>query len=257
MFSMQAGRIIILGALQGVAEWLPISSSGLLVLVQTQFWPQTSLSQMIEYALFLHAGTLLTVVVYFWKDIKQIILEKTAVLKTLIITTLITGSLGFFLLQLLKQIEQQINLTGKVVTAMVGLLLIVTGIAQIKDGNQGNRNMESVKVKDGVLLGLVQALTVLPGFSRSGLTVCLLLHLGFEKSEALKLSFLAGMPIILFSNIYLNLVQLPKVNFNWGIVVSFLVGLVAIHVLFKLAKKINFGYFVAFFGLITLVSSLI
>lgn len=248
---------IILGAVQGVAEWLPVSSSGLLVLVQTQFWPQTTLSQMIEYALFLHAGTLLAAVVYFYKDIREIIFKKTQVLKTLIISTLISGGLGFLLLQLLKQVEQQIALTGKIVTALVGLLLIFTGIFQIKDGNPGTKDIQSAKLQDGFLLGLVQALTVFPGFSRSGLTVGLLLHLGFEKVAALKLSFLAGMPIIFAGNILLNLNKIKSFSFNWGLVVSFLIGLGTIHFLFKMAKKINFGYFVTFFGIITFIFSLI
>lgn len=248
---------VILAAVQGIGEWLPISSSGLLVLVQTWFWPQTPLSQMIEYALFLHAGTLLAAAVYFYKDIKEIVFKKAKVLKTLVITTLISGGLGFLLLQALKQVEQEISLTGKIVTALVGLFLIVTGIIQIKDGNHGTRKMEQARVKDGVLLGLIQALTVLPGFSRSGLTICLLLNLGFEKVEALKLSFLAGMPIIFAGNILLNLNELTSLDFGWGLIVSFVVGIASISFLFKLAKKINFGYFVTFFGLLTLISSFI
>jgi undecaprenyl-diphosphatase len=248
---------IVLGAIQGVSEWLPVSSSGVLVLVQTQFWPQTSLSRMIEFALFLHAGTLLAAIVYFWGDIKAILFQKKQVLKSLIVSTLISSGLGFLLLQMLKQVEQQITVTGKVVTGLVGLLLIVTGVVQLKNGNNGKRNLNQTTIKDAVLLGLVQALTVLPGFSRSGLTVGLLLNLGFEKVDALKLSFLAGLPVILLSNIWLNLKQLPAFNFNWGLVVSFVIGLVSINLLFELAKKINFGYFVTFFGIITFIFSLI
>lgn len=248
---------IVLGAIQGITEWLPVSSSGLLILVQTQFWPRTPLSRMIEYALLLHVGTFIAAIVYFYGEIKEIILKKARVLKVLTFSTLLSAGLGFLLLQLLKQVEKQITLTGKVITALVGVFLIFTGVIQLNNDSQGKKNLESATIKDGILLGLVQALTVLPGFSRSGLTVGLLLHLGFEKIEALKLSFLAGLPIILISNIWLNLKQLPGVHFNWGIIVSFLVGLLSINLLFKLAKKVNFGYFVTFFGLITLVFSLI
>lgn len=257
MLRTQALEIIILGTVQGLAEWLPVSSSGLLVLVQTRFWPQTSLSQMIEYALLLHVGTFLAAIIYFYEEIKEIIFKKGRVLKVLTFSTLLSAGFGFLLLQLLRQVEKQIALTGKVITALVGVFLIFTGIIQLNNDDQGKKELKSATIKDGILLGLVQALTVLPGFSRSGLTVGLLLNLGFEKVEALKLSFLAGLPIILISNIWLNLKQLSGVHFNWGVMVSFLVGLLSINLLFKLAKKINFGYFVSFFGLITLVFSLI
>jgi undecaprenyl-diphosphatase len=250
---------IVLGIIQGVGEWLPVSSSGLLVLAQSRLFEVTSLSEMVRIALFLHAGTLLAALVYFWKEIKHIFKPAGKNFrKFLIISTLISGGLGYLLLKTIVVLESNIELTGKWITGLVGLFLVITGLLQIKQEEQGERNDKDLGILDSVIFGIAQGIAVLPGFSRSALTVAVLLFRKVEKISALKISFIGGLPIIFAGNILLNADKLLTGNIYWpGMLTAFFFGLLTIHWLLKLARKVNFGYFVTVFGLITLVSSLI
>ena len=106
---------------------------------------------------------------------------------------------------------------------------------------------------DAVLLGVVQGLAALPGLSRSGLTVSAFLLRGYDKAEALRLSFLMSLPIVLAGNILLHFAA-PQITLALAAAVGMacLSGVVTIHLLFQLARKINFGIFVLGFGLLTL-----
>ncbi len=250
---------IVLGFIQGIGEWLPVSSSGLLVLVQTKFFGQTELAGMIKLALFLHLGTFLAAVIYFRREIIDLFCKKKNYLrKFLIITTFVSGGIGFLLLQLITDLESMTKLTGRIITIAVGLFLIITGVLQIKTDGKGQRVFNDLNHFDAIIFGVVQGLAVLPGFSRSGLTVAVLLLRKVEKFTALKVSFLAGLPIIFAGNILLNADKLSFDNgYSIGMLTAFVFGLLTIHGLLKLAKKINFGYFVTAFGLITLISSVL
>jgi len=247
---------LVLGIIQGITEWLPVSSEGLLVLTQTHLFGQKDLSDFISQALFLHLGTFLAALVYFRKEILKLSKNKKLA-RFLIITTLISGAVGFLFLQLIKGIESQVEITGKAATLLVGLLLLITGGLQIKSKNQGKKTQKQLTTADGVVLGFVQGLAALPGLSRSGSTVAILLLLGFSKTESLKLSFLMSLPIVFLGNLVLNFSYLSAPAFWWGLLASFIFGLLTIRLLLKLAQKINFGKFVIFFGALTIISVLI
>jgi undecaprenyl-diphosphatase len=250
---------IVLGIVQGVAEWLPVSSSGLLVLVQTQLFGQAGLAEMIKLALFLHLGTFLAALIYFRKDILNLFRQKESQLRNfLIVSTLVSGGLGFLLLQLIADLESMTKLTGSLITAIVGIFLIITGVLQIKTDGKGKKVFNDLNYLDAGIFGVVQGLAVLPGFSRSGLTIAVLLLRGVDKITALKASFLAGLPIIFAGNILLNINKFSLDNgYLIGMAAAFIFGILTIHGFLKLAKKINFGYFVTAFGVITLISSLV
>jgi len=250
---------IILGLIQGIGEWLPVSSSGLLVLAQTQLFGQTNLPEMIKLALFLHLGTFIAALIYFRQEIFELFKpEKKKIRSFLIVSTLVSGGLGYLLLKVVAGFESSFEITGKVVTVLIGLLLIITGILQLRKNKEGNRQMENLDIKDSLLFGLAQGLAVLPGFSRSGLTIAVLLFRNVEKYSALKVSFLGGLPIIFVGNILLNVNKICLENgYLLGMGVAFVVGMLTIHLLLKLAKKTNFGYFIITFGIITLFSSFI
>src|SRR3989344_1533387 len=127
---------IILGTIQGIAEWLPISSEGAIVLVKSNFFGGGALSDTIRLALFLHLGTFLAALVYFRRDVASLLKAlaryrsssagEQRLLRFLILSTLISGALGGALFSLVGRIESDIALTGRAVTAGVGVLLLVT-----------------------------------------------------------------------------------------------------------------------------------
>ena len=261
-------KSIILGAVQGLAEWLPISSEGLILLTNIKFFGGGELTDMIKQALFLHLGTFLAALIYFRSDVVKLVktlfsysssdTETKKIFNFLFLATLISGILGFILLELLGNLESSIELTGKVVTLIIGLLLLVTGIMQIRSSDFGLREAVDLKLKDSILLGLVQGLASLPGFSRSGLTVSTLLLRKFEKAAALRLSFLLSLPVVLVGNIVLNFERFSvRIEDILGLISSFVVGILTIHLLLNLAKRINFGYFVMIFGVLAIISVLL
>ena len=208
--------------------------------------------------------------IYFRKDVIHLIKtlftykyqdepsKKT--LKFLIIATLISGVLGLIFVLTLYSFESQLGLTGKTITAFVGVLLLFTGIIQIKIKEKGLRKEREIKNSDSVLLGFVQGLSSLPGISRSGITISALLLRKFDDTTALRLSFLMSLPIVLLGNIFLNLPDFMKIASStslYGLLASFVFGILTIHGLMRVSRKINFGWFVLIFALVMLVSLLV
>lgn len=256
----------VLGAIQGIAEWLPISSEGLIFLVKTNFFNTgESLMNIAQQALFLHFGTFLAALIYFRKDV--LILSKTLInyksascenkkeLVFIIVATLISGFFGFYLLLIA---DNNFNYTSNIINFTIGILLLITAFFQIKAKNIGIRNIKDLKKRDGIILGIAQGFAVLPGLSRSGLTISALLLRKFGNKESLRLSFLLSMPIVLGGNIILNLDKFSLSVYSLiGLFTSFVFGLITIGILLRLAKKVNFGYFVLGFGLLMILLALI
>lgn len=241
---------IILGLIQGVTEWLPVSSEGVILLIKTHLFSSSSdLETTIKEILFLHLGTFLAALFYFRKDVGQLFNNKQ-ILKFLIMTTLISGLLGIILLELIPNFAN-----ARVITLIIGFCLLVTAFFQIKAPSGGYKRPVNLNKLDGLILGLLQGLAILPGLSRSGLTVGGLLLRKFDDFYALKLSFLMSLPIVLAGNLILNW---EYFNFSWenglALIASFGAGLLTIKLLLKLAQKINFGYFVFGFALLTIAS---
>ena len=132
----------ILGIAQGVAEWLPISSEGVIVLIKTTFFPPGGVEEAIYLALFLHLGTFLAAAIYFRHDVflltKSIIryqdqtTENKKLLTFLIISTCISALVGISLLKFVTQIIDQFETTGRGITVIIGCLLFVTGFLELK-----------------------------------------------------------------------------------------------------------------------------
>ena len=259
----------ILGMVQGIAEWLPVSSEGMIVLVKANFLHSDgSLGLIIKEALFLHLGTFFAALIYFRKDVaglvKALFSYQTADIKTkktlqfLIVSTIISGILGYVFLQLMEHVEVN-PLTGKMITGVVALLLFITaGLQFLHKNRDTQRGRENLTPADSTALGLVQGFAALPGLSRSGLTVSALLLSNIDKTEALRLSFLMSLPIVLAGNIILNLDELfLNMNSMVGLASSFVFGLLTIDALLRFARKVHFGYFILFFAFITLLSAFI
>ncbi len=264
---LSATQQIILGIVQGITEWLPISSSGALVLVMTNFFNITDLQDLITTALFFHLGTFFAALIYFRREATQIFKtifkykfsdeRNKKTLKFLFFSTLISGAVGIVILKTIENFDS-LNLTGKAISFLIGIFLLFTGILQIKSKKSGTKNERDLKINDGLFLGIAQGLSVLPGISRSGITVSSLLLKKFNETTALKISFLMSLPIILIANIILNFEDLVfTTTALYGLLTSFVFGILTIHILMKLSKKINFGWFVLIFALLMMGSVLI
>lgn len=255
---------IILGVIQGVVEWLPVSSEGVLVLINTHFLGGESLVESVQLALFLHLGTFFAALVYFWSDVVDIFKtlftykkaeeEKKKLFNFLFISTLISGVLGLGLLKIIGTIEGGLESYSGVATGFVGVLLLVTGYLLLLKKTDTYRESKDLNIKDSLILGITQGFASMPGLSRSGLTVSALLLRKINEREALRISFLMSLPIVLGGNIILNMNSLEITGgLIAGLIASFVVGLATIHVLLKVAKNINFGKWVIGFGVLMIM----
>lgn len=259
----------ILGAVQGMAEWLPVSSEGIIFLIKTNFFnTESGVSGILRDALFLHFGTFLASLVYFRKDVivlvKAIFNFKKASQETknififLLISTLISGSVGYIFVKAIDENNEAISTASDTITVIIGCFLLITAFLQFKQERNKNlqlRGIDSVNNLDGVVLGLTQAFAAMPGLSRSGLTVSALFMRKFNQRVALKLSFLMSMPIVLGGNIVLNLDKFNSSQIDFiGVITSFIFGLITIKILLKFAEKINFSLFVFIFAILTIFS---
>lgn len=264
MIKMNLLEGLLIGALQGITEWLPISSSGqgMLVLIQILgFKPREAFSL----AIFLHLGSLLAVIVYFRKELKRILygavnfseedLESRKLTLFLIISTIFTTLIGLPLYFLILGYFS--SLSGDLVTAAIGVLLIFTGLI-LKSGGFGTRKIADLTTFDMALVGLAQGIAILPGISRSGITIATLLLRKFDNSTSLVLSFLIAIPAIIGAiiigiggNLFLPLPILM------GIIASFIISLLAMDYLLKISERLNFSKFCIFIGAIAFLFPLV
>lgn len=257
---------LILGIIQGISEWLPVSSSGIITLVLSNFFDFNSVDKIIESALWLHLGTLMAALIYFERDVRKLLKvpfnwkgseeKQKKTFKFLLISTIISGAMGLFILRILTSLEISMELTGKTITVVVGSFLLITGIVQLRAQEGGNKKENDSTSLDGVLLGFSQGFAAFPGVSRSGITVASLLLRKFKETTALKLSFLMSLPIVLLGNLALNMDKFSLDGASvYGLIASFVFGILTIHGLMKVSKKVNFGWFVLVFAALMLASA--
>lgn len=257
---------VLLGIIQGVSEWLPVSSEGLIVLARVNFFgAEEGIEALIRYALFLHLGTFLAALIYFFGDVKRIVVGAFRYLNTdgetrklvnfLAVSTIASGATAFSVLQAVGTLEERFAPTGKGITAAIGVLLLVTAAFQFKK-NGGVRRVKDSGLWDSVLVGVLQGFSVLPGISRSGITVATLLLRKYDDTESLRLSFLMSLPVVLGGNVLLNFTRgaVPTNANITALFFAFALGLLTIHFLMKVAERVKFGWFVLAFGVLTIAS---
>ena len=243
---------ILLGILQGIAEFLPISSSGHLVLAR-------HLMQIEEipilYDIFLHVATLAAVIIVFRKRIKNIIIslikairrknknqdkENLRIFYLVIIATTATLVIGL----IVKKFLDAYPLNYKAVAS----LSIVTGIILIASKFfKGSKGYLELNTKHGLITGIAQGIGVFPGISRSGITITASIASGINREKAGEFSFLISVPAILGALI-LDIKDLEIINIEPMVIVSgmaaaFIVGLVSLILLLKIIKSGKFYYF--------------
>jgi len=236
---------ILLGFLQGIFEWIPVSSEGVVALFSSFLIKDFN---SVDLALFLHLGTLLATLVYFWKDwIDLIKFKDKEFLRFFIIVTIISGGLGFFMYKLAENVVM-----GSGLLALMGLGLLLTSWFQKK-----NIKLNINKDLSSVIVGLLQALSAIPGVSRSGSTVFALSLTENNPSEILRKSYLISVPVVLGSSLYLYLKNPAMAFISWpALIASFVFGLLSLKLLLDFSKKVNFSKFTLIFGILCLIGAL-
>ena len=283
---------IIMGIVQGIAEFLPVSSSGHLAIFKHILKIETDTGMLFD--IMLHFGTLIAIFIAFWKDIKELIVggfsilgrfffnmviflkrftnkdtDYIKILKTdydrfvmlIIVSTIPTGLAGVLLGDLFEKAGESLLVTG-IFLIITATLLYIADHCKV-----GKTTMADASYKKAGIIGTAQALAITPGLSRSGTTITACLICGFTKEFAVKYSFLMSIPAVLgavvldipdliSSNIETELL----LNYTIGTLVAAIVGYICIITMLKIVKnKKFFGFtiYCAIIGLVAVVASFI
>ncbi|MBQ9837320.1 MAG: undecaprenyl-diphosphate phosphatase [Oscillospiraceae bacterium] len=263
----------LMGLVQGLAEFLPISSSGHLAIAQNLLGMETEVP--VFFDVLLHLGTLLAVFVAYWKDICEIVVEffrgvgdivhhttpKQVPPARRMILLIIVATLP---LVAVLPIHEKVQALGDNMV-FVGAALVVTGFLLFACDlvRKGRKTAKNATLIDALVVGVGQAIATMPGISRSGMTITAGCFCGYERSFAVRFSFLMSIPAILGANV-LSLVDAFKDGIIWtevpmymvGVITAAVVGYACIRLLKLIAQKGRFGafsYYCWAVGLLTLL----
>ncbi len=241
------------GIVQGVVEWLPVSSQGNLALFLTLVGTSPSIA--LQLALFIQIGTTLSATIYYWDEISDAFKAlpswrlstafegPNAITSFVVVASLATGVVGVPLF--LFAVDAVSELAGGLFVALIGVLLIITGVVQKASERVDLGNRSEPTLLDALIVGGFQGLTILPGVSRSGTTVSVLLFRSVEGAAALRLSFLLSIPASLAAGAMTVVREggLPGVS-PLGALISLVtaavVGFATIHLLMSVVQRIPF-----------------
>lgn len=252
-----------LGLVQGIAEFLPISSSGHLSLLQNFVGLKSAEESNLFLDVVLHLGTLISVFIYYWSDISSMIKEffrgcgalvhpdpreKRVPAARRMVLLVIIGTLPLVvILPIKKYIDQLYNNTWFIACA-----LFVTGCLLFLSDRmaRGHKAERSTSIKDVIIIGFSQALATVPGLSRSGTTISTAMLMGCKREFAVRYSFLLSIPAVIGANI-LTIKDAFQAGIDWsllpayilGVVVSAVTGYFAIRLVNALSDKGKFGKF--------------
>jgi len=238
-------RAIFLGIIQGITEFLPVSSSGHLVLLQQI--TETDLGSTFD--ILLHLGTLLATLIYFRKQITK--LSKTYI-KHIIIASIPAGVVGILLEKHIETLFSTLNIV------FIGFI-ITTILLSIPNKTKNNKKTQ-LSNNSAIKIGLAQALAIIPGISRSGSTISIALLQGIKQKEAFTFSFLLSIPSILGA-ILLNITDIQwsttkTPTYISGLISAAISGYIALHLLSKItinSKLHKFATYTAIMAITTLV----
>jgi undecaprenyl-diphosphatase len=237
---------ILLGLVQGISEWLPISSKTQILFASTLLF---SLPLAVAYAfgLFMEIGSVGSAVVYFRRDIRSLFHDRRLVIYLLVVT-IVTGLVGAPIYYLTDKVLSTSPYNIGIPMVLLGLVLIGTGF-YIRYSRARPRlvvGLEEMKLKNYILIGIAQGVAALPGVSRSGMTVSTMLLMGVKPEQAFRLSYLAYIPASLGAFFVTLILSRPQVDtaiqvveptgILIAIVTSAAIGIVVISYLLKFAK---------------------
>ena len=259
---MDTLQAIVLGVVQGLTEFLPVSSSGHLQLANALLGTELNPESNLTFSLTLHAATVLSTIVVLWAEISRLLkglfsrtfTEEQAYILKIVISMIPVGVVGFLLKDYIEAAFSSI--------VVVGIMLLVTSALLAFAYYAKPRQKEVISYRDSFIIGLAQALAVLPGLSRSGSTIATGLLLGNSKQSVAQFSFLMVLPPIL-GNALLDVVKgdfgggvetLPLIA---GFVAAFVTGCIACKWMIGIVKQgklIWFAAYCAVAGVVALIA---
>lgn len=271
---------IFLGLVQGIAEFLPISSSGHLSIFQNFLNMSTAEEGHLFFDVLLHLATLISVCFVYRRDIASICTESVAFVKGVghpvpgekkqypavrLLVMMFFATLPLFLVLPIQGYVERLYYN----TYFIGGALLFTGCLLFLSDRlrRGHKNEKSMSVWDALIIGLAQAIATVPGLSRSGTTITAGIGTGLDRQFAVKFSFLISIPAILGANI-LQLVDAVKEGIDTSLLPAYLLGMLvamvsgyfAIRLVNYISRKSRFGYFACycwFAGIVTLILSVV
>lgn len=266
-------QAVVLGFVQGLTEFIPISSSAHLVLIPKFLgWTQPPMS----FGVFLHAGTLVALIIFFWadvvkyvkaffvgsfsfvrsifvKDYQHTFLPDTILSYNVILTLVPTGFLGLLFKDRLEQAFQDPKLVAWLLLGTAALLILSSML-------KGKRELEEVSWLDALVVGFMQAVAMFPGISRSGATIAGGRMMGLKREASARFAFLIAIPAIgaafLLSlwDVFKGHVPIYIVPSIIGFVISAVVGYFSFHLFFRIVRKFGFQAFAVYCILLFLVA---
>jgi len=251
---MSIEQIVVLAIVQGLTEFLPVSSSGHLILIPALTgWPD----QGIVTDVMVHVGSLFAVIAYFWRDVINLCQGAVDLMRGR--GTLSARLASYIIVATIPALAfgAVLKLTGAY-TAIRGVEIVawnavIFGVLLYAADVVGKRTkvMEDLTLSPAVAIGIAQALALIPGTSRSGITMTAARFLGFERAEAARFSFLLGIPAIAAAGAFtaLEMLQLGQpipADALWAAVLTFFAALAAIALLMALVKYIGFFIFMVY-----------
>ncbi len=253
-------KSIILGVIQGLSEFLPVSSSGHLELAKHFLGTHFAGGESLTMTVVLHIATALSTVFVFRKEIIDLLKgvfvkgwneDKSFALK-IVISMIPAGLIGYFMESQLEELFE-----GKVL--FVAFMLIITGILLLISDFVNSKNKD-IDYKDSFIIGVAQAIALLPGISRSGSTISTAILLGIKKDKAAFFSFLMVVPLIfgkmakdILDGAYLN-TGISTLSLVFGFVAAFITGVIACTWMIKLVRNSKLRYFAYYcFGVAAIV----
>ncbi len=248
---------LILGAIQGLTEFLPVSSSGHLLLLERFFQIKENV---VLLNLMLHLGTVLALICFFWKDLMLILKQKDwNLVKNLFIAFVTTAIFGFLFK---KTIEDVFIYSNSLIPVALGFIFTAI-ILFLTMRNNSKREISTLTITEAIRIGFVQAVAIAPGVSRSGLTYFMTLKSGIKPKDAFKFSFLLSIPTILAATAveFLSDYKGLSVGINWttiglGLIISFIfgnLGLMLFRQMTKTSKVWIFSIYLIILGLVLII----
>ena len=278
---MTISSAIILGIVQGVAEFLPISSSGHLAVLQNLF-DLSAGEDHLFFDVLLHLGTLISICVCYWGDIVAMVREVFIVLRggrradgtpvqghlcaARLFLMIVVGTLPLFLVLPINDKVEELYY----ITPFIGAALLLTGCVLFVSDKMtpGTRTERNMRFRDALTIGLCQCVATIPGLSRSGTTITAGIATGLDRNFAMKYSFLLSLPAVLGANLLSFIKAIGEESIEASLIPAYLLGMLAamlsgiaaISLMKLIAKKSKFGWFAYYCwgaGVLTIIHSLI